>query len=50
MSTFIRTTIAALALIGAVSAASADPYDNESGAQNYNANEIFEQINERAAG
>jgi hypothetical protein len=50
MSTFIRSAIAALAIFGAVSAASAAPRDDQSGSQNYNADSIFEQINERAAG
>lgn len=48
MSTFIRSAIAALALFGAVSAASAYPND-EQNAPSF-ADEIFKQIQERAAG
>jgi hypothetical protein len=50
MSTFIRTTIAALALIGVVSAASAAPQYDETGVENFNADTFFEELRERVGG
>ena len=46
MSTFVRSAIAALVLIGAVSAASANPYQNDTDAKNF-ADTIWETIQER---
>jgi hypothetical protein len=50
MSTFIRTTIAALALIGAVSAASAAPEYDDAGVETFNADTFFEELQERVGG
>lgn len=50
MSTFLRTAIAALALIGAVSAASAYPHDERADVEPFNADTFFEQLHERVGG
>ena len=51
MSTFIRSAIAALALVGVVSAAAAQnytPYDKEQGIVRFNPDQFWEEIQEGA--
>jgi hypothetical protein len=51
MSMFIRSAIAALALVGVVSAATAEeytPYDEEQGIVRFNPDQFWEELQERA--